>query len=65
MAMTNLDNGIQALQEDNVQLRRVLKRLIKSFPADTDLAEAGWSAVEVAEAMDAYDAARRLVSQSE
>lgn len=44
-------------------VRAALAELVRNFPTDTDLIEAGWLPHEIDAAMNAYDAARAALSE--
>jgi hypothetical protein len=45
------------------EVLEALARMCRNFPTDSDMAEAGWTAREISDACDAYDAAQALVRQ--
>lgn len=53
-----------ALIAENARLRTALTQLMRHFPTDTDMAEAGWAQHEINEACDAHDAARSALSDN-
>lgn len=46
------------------ELLDALTRMLKQFPADSDLYAAGWDSSAINEACDAYDAARAAVRKA-
>jgi hypothetical protein len=45
------------------QLASALRRLMRSFPTDSDMQEAGWEVCEINEACNAHDAARHVLGK--
>jgi hypothetical protein len=45
------------------QLREALTKVLRAFPTDLDMAEAGWKAKEIEQACTAYDAARAALEK--
>lgn len=47
------------------ELQSVTRRLMRSFPTDSDMEEAGWEQCEIDEACNAHDAARAALAKCE
>jgi hypothetical protein len=56
------DQMLSHREEYSAPLASAILRLLRSFPTDSDMHEAGWEACEINEACAAYDAAQRVLS---
>lgn len=52
------------LDRVNAELRKALVEVLRNFPTDDDLMEAGWSAFDIEAACKSYDDARAALKEA-